>query len=107
MTLKVVRTTKEATPLNQPQHEGENVQNRVQSASHTAITSVVRNSEAAITQLKNNRAAVGISAEKIRDYKEAKEVADDLSDRIKESSEEKGLDVHSSLDSVAAREHLA
>jgi hypothetical protein len=68
-----------------------------------ALSQVVQ-SEAVVTNLKAQRAAV--SFERVKDSKEAKQLGDSLAEKIR-SQADKDFETHADLDYLSVREHLA
>ena len=75
----------------------------LQQASITVAKSAVT-SDAVVSALKSQKLA-GSGLERPKDYKEAKEVASSVADRIKIDREGAG-EAHSELEGVSAREHF-
>lgn len=76
---------------------------QVQSALAASVTHAITSTEAVITTLRVNKG--GLQApEKIRDAKKAKEVADDVSKRIRGSEE--GVEDHHKLDGERTKPEL-
>ena len=77
------------------------------SASAVLSSTVAQNmvtTEAVNVSIRTQRAALG--SEKIRDYKEAKEVADKTADEIRKQDKEEASGTHSGLNSTAGGAHL-
>ena len=102
MTIKVVQgligsnrpdvASKSAQP-----HSAANVANT------SATSATVKSTEAAVTNLKSARGGAPQS-EKIKDIKEARQVASDVADQI--SADESSVEAHGELSASAAGEHL-
>jgi len=104
MTLKVVRILSEPRTNADPGRDTKNAgQLRPQQNIPTASFQIGVSTEAAVTSLRSLRGALG--TEKIKDSKEAKEVAERVADKIRE--ENNPPEPHSGLEEVSAREHLA
>ncbi len=110
MTLKVVKVNGESKAVagvtRQNDSKGQAGQTQsVQPSSATGVVSSYLQSEAAVVH--NTRAAARstttTSAEKVKEYKEAKELADDVAGRIKFANSD---DAHHEISPVAAKEHL-
>jgi len=71
----------------------------------TAVTSsALATSEAVISSVRTNRSA-NSGIEKLRDPQQAKELAENVADRIRDG--ETGLEAHSDLEPISAREHFS
>ena len=75
-----------------------------QAAIAQAVQRAVVTSEAVVTSLRNVRGLSGGASpvEKIRDDREAKQVADDLAEKIREGDKGESLGAHGGLDGVNA-----
>ncbi len=60
-------------------------------------------SDAVVTSVKGKRGA--LASEKIREYREAKEVSNEVAEKIRETDE--GVEVHDGLESFSGRAQLA
>ena len=105
MSVRVVRgtageTSSEPTPRNQSKNE--NVVNPTQLSVLSSSTTSLVNSEAVNVAVRTTRGAT--PSEKIKDSRQAKEVADGVADKIKDAPS--ALDVHDGLSSTSARAHI-
>lgn len=81
------------------------VQSNPQTLANNAAAKM-RSTEAAINLLRSTRDVnFTQTVEKVRDHKEAKNLAHDVAGQIREQ-EDDGLDAHEKLESVAAKKHL-
>ncbi|MCB0310630.1 MAG: hypothetical protein KDD42_05315 [Bdellovibrionales bacterium] len=103
MTLKVVKIGTGVQPSIQPQTDANSPINAAQASASGAagIAASSVSSDAAVTQLRTaNRSTSG---EKIKDFKEAKAVAGEVAEQLRETAESGAHD----LKNVSARDHLA
>jgi len=110
MTLKVVKVNGDAKAVagvpKQNGSKGQASQERVVQPSNAAagVNSYMQSEAAVVHSVRATpRASLISSAEKVKEYKEAKELADDVAGRIKFAASD---DSHQGIDPVAAKEHL-
>ena len=113
MGIKVVQGLIGGPPVQANDSSSTNHQNATQSAqaglqavirASSAVSSVVATSEAVISSVRTTKAA-GSGVEKLRDPEQAKNLAENIADRIRDNDD--GLDAHSDLEPISAREHFS
>lgn len=109
MTLKVIRVGPEVKAASdatrQKEQDTRTEAVRAQRVPASVLSAVVSTEAAVVSTSKAvNRLIAPSSVEKIKEYKEAKDLAEEVSGRIK--SDSAAEDAHSEIDPVAAKEHL-
>lgn len=107
MSVKVVQGligAPKAAPAPQVKADPQNIQNSAQagSAVATAVASNILSSDAVSVTVRSQRSG---SSEKIKDFKEAKEVADRTADEIRKG--DKAEEAHDGLSSFSGAAHLS
>jgi hypothetical protein len=107
MTVTVVRgfvgKSGSSTPANQPSKDSAPSPTAVSQAQAAVNSVVASTSEAAVATIRLSKSiTVG---DKVRDAREARELTDDIAERV--SDEDSDVDAHSELSPVSARHHFS
>lgn len=110
MTVTVVRGSAGKVGPGLPKGASESAENSanhkqsIEPVAHASIVQSAVQSDAAINAVRGGRQLS--SVERIREAKEARKLADALSEKLSAQGEDEALDVHDGLDPIVAREHF-